>query len=169
MKPDKTVYRGRVFDLTLQERVLPGGRKIKAEIIKHPGAALIVPLIDSEHIVMLRQFRPAVKKWLYELPAGTPEKGESMLQCGRRELREETGYASNDFSLLGKIYPVPGYSTETIYIYEAKSLTPSPMPKDEEEVIETKVFSRPEIKKMMSGRLFNDAKTICALCFCGWL
>ncbi|MFA5039054.1 MAG: NUDIX hydrolase [Candidatus Omnitrophota bacterium] len=171
MKPQRqtTVYRGRIFDVTLQGRRLPDGRSITAEVIRHPGAALIVPFLTPDRVIFLRQFRPAINAWLYELPAGTPEKNESFLRCARRELQEESGYAAARFSLLGKIVPVPGYSTEVIHIYKAQKLTPSFRQKDAEEVIETHVLDRRRVRGLMARGRLIDAKTICALCFCGWL
>lgn len=165
----KIIYRGRVFDLTLQKRSLPDGRVVQAEIICHPGASLIVPFLDEEHIIFLRQFRPAINAWLYELPAGTPEKNESFLGCARREIQEESGYKAAAWRRLGKICPVPGYSTEMIHIYEARRLTPSVKPKDAEELIETKVLTKVQVRKMLKAGQLIDAKTICALGFCGWL
>ena len=169
MKMPKTIYRGRVFDLTLQERRLPDGRRVCPEIIVHPGASLMVPFLDHRHVIFLRQFRTAINGWLYELPAGTPEKNETFLDCARRELREETGYKAKTFRLLGKIYPVPGYSTEKIMIYEARELTFAPKAKDAEELIETRILTKPRVRDMLKAGQLVDAKTICALSFCGWL
>ena len=147
---------------------LPDKRKVKMQLIVHPGAALIVPFLGREQLIMLKQYRPAIDDYLYEFPAGTLNPDERPLACARRELSEETGYATRRFTYLGKIYPVPGYATEVIYIYKAEGLhrTQGQKP-DEDEVIETHVMSVPEIRKMFEQGKIMDAKTICALVFCG--
>jgi len=162
------IYRGRVFDLVRCRRRLPDGRTADVEVIEHPGAALIVPFLDRDHVILLRQFRPAVDTWLYEFPAGTREGRESLLDCARREIQEETGYAASRISLLGRIYPVPGYATEQIFIYKAEGLKVSPGTKDHDEVIHTKIFTRRGVQRLWRSGRIRDAKTICALAFCGW-
>ncbi len=95
---------------------LPNGNSVQLDLIVHPGAALIVPFLGKDRIILLRQWRAVLNKYLLELPAGTLDKGESILTCAKRELIEETGYASQKMTKLGRIYPVPGYSTEIIHI-----------------------------------------------------
>ena len=163
------IYRGRVFGLVRCQRRLPNGRQADVEIIEHPGAALIVPFLDKNHIILLRQFRPAVNAWLFECPAGTLEKKESPLKCARREIQEEAGYAAARFFSLGTIYPVPGYATEKIFIYRAEGLKRSRRPKDQDEVMEAKIFSRQDVHRLLRRGKIQDAKTICALSLCGWL
>jgi len=171
VKKDKKalVYRGRVFDLVRRQARLPGGRTARIEVIEHPGAALIVPFLDRDRVILLRQFRPAVNAWLYEFPAGTKEGRESLLDCARREIQEEAGYAASRVSLLGRIYPVPGYATEEISIYKAEGLRVSRRVKDRDEVIDTKIFTRRGIGRLWRSGRIRDAKTICALALCGWL
>jgi ADP-ribose pyrophosphatase len=163
------IYRGRVFDLVRRRRRLPGGCTADVEVIEHPGAALIVPFLDRDRVILLRQFRPAINRWLYEFPAGTREDHESLLNCARREIREEAGYAASRISFLGKIYPVPGYATEQISIYKAEGLKMSPGAKDRDEVIHAKIFTRRGVQQLWHKGLIRDAKTICALALCGWL
>jgi ADP-ribose pyrophosphatase len=171
MKKDNRalIYRGRVFDLVRRCRRLPGGRTARIEVIEHPGAALIVPFLGRGRVILLRQFRPAVNTWLYEFPAGTREDHESLLACARREIQEEAGYAASKISLLGRIYPVPGYATEKISIYKAEGLRISRRTKDRDEVIHARIFSRRQIRQLWRRGRIRDAKTICALAFCGWL
>lgn len=136
-------------------------------MIEHPGAALIVPFLSSDRIVFLRQYRVVMKKELYELPAGTKDKGESPLACARRELPEETGYSARKIKKLGFIYPVPGYSTEVIHIFKAEGLKPQKAEQDFDEIIRTVVLSRAQVRKLFRQGKIHDAKTICALAFCG--
>ena len=101
------IYKGRLISLRLQEVILPNGFKVRLELITHPGAALVVPFLSRNRIIMLRQFRPAINSYLYELPAGTRNVKETPLECAKREILEETGYRADKFHLLGEIYPVP--------------------------------------------------------------
>ena len=137
--------------------------------IKHPGAALIIPFINRNEIVLLRQYRPVIKKYLYELPAGTREKDESALTCARRELIEETGYSAAKFTELGCIYPVPGYSTEKIVIYQAHKLKPVKRCPEKDEIITQSLASKEKIRNLFCSGQITDAKTICAFALCGWL
>ena len=128
-----------------------------------------MPFLSPDKIIFLKQYRAVMGKTLYELPAGTMDKGESPLSCARRELPEETGYAAKKITPLGKIYPVPGYSTEVIHIFKAQQLIPEKAEKDFDEIIRTMILSRSQIKKLFQQTKIHDAKTICALAFCGIL
>lgn len=150
-------------------RLLPNGRRIPLDIIEHPGAVLIVPFLHPDRIILLRQFRPVVNAYLYELPAGTIEKNETPLECARREVIEETGFAAQKFKLLAKIYPVPGYSTEKISIFKAQGLKSKAKAGDPDEIIERYVFTRTEVRRLFKKGKIIDAKTIVALAWCGWL
>src|SRR4051812_32146429 len=101
---------------------LPNGHTVKISYINHPGAVIIAPFLNKNTLVMMRQFRPALKKYIYELPAGTIDPQEKTITCARRELLEETGLKAKQWKALGFIYPVPGYSTEVIHIFKAEDL-----------------------------------------------
>ena len=148
---------------------LPHGYVATYEMIEHPGAALIVPLLTRDKVIMLRQLRPVIRSYIYELPAGTLDKRESPLACARREIVEETGYAAKKFTFLGNIYPVPGYSTEKIAIYKAECLREVERAVEEDEVIEAHIMTKRDVKRLFRKGKIVDAKTICALSFCGWL
>ena len=155
--------------LRIQKRSLPNGRSINLEIIEHPGAALIIPFLDKNHIVFIRQFRPVVDEYLYELPAGTLDKRESAIVCARREIIEETGYKAGILKYFGKIYPVPGYSTEVISIFKAEKLSRREVCREPDEIIETRIFNKSFVRRLFKEGKIIDAKTICALAFCGWI
>ncbi len=118
---------------------------------------------------MMRQFRPALKKYIYELPAGTLDPNERIATCARRELLEETGLLTKKLTKLGSIYPVPGYSTEIIHIFKAEELTLTQAQPEEYEVIETIPMTKQKVRKLLSQGKLMDAKSICTLAFCGWL
>jgi ADP-ribose pyrophosphatase len=148
---------------------LPNGHTIKLELVDHPGAVLIVPFLIKDKVILLRQFRPVISSYIFELPAGTLEKGEQPLACARREIIEETGYSAKKFTRLGMIYPVPGYSTEKITMYKADDLTERGSACEADEVIETLVVTKKMVRKLFAAGKIIDAKTICAFAHCGWL
>lgn len=118
---------------------------------------------------MMRQFRPALKKYIYELPAGTLDPDESIAVCARRELLEEAGLKPGKLVKLGSIYPVPGYSTEIIHIFKAWDLTATCAQPEEYEVIEIMPMTKLQVQRLFKQGKLMDAKSICALVFCGWL
>jgi len=110
MQNTQSVFKGRLLNVFVKRLKLPNDYTATYEMIKHPGASLIVPFLTKGKIIMLRQLRPVINSYIYELPAGTLGKNEAPVACARREIIEETGFSAKKFTLLGKIYPVPGYS-----------------------------------------------------------
>lgn len=166
---NKTVFKGRLLDLIVRKARLPNGYLATLETIKHRGAALIVPFLAKDRIILLKQYRPVIDSYIYELPAGTLDKKESPLRCARREIVEETGYSAKKFTYLGKIFPVPGYSTECIHIYRAEDLRKEEHKAEADEVIRSVVFTKSRVKKLFKSGKLVDAKTIAAFAMCGWL
>ena len=175
-------FKGKLIKLTTEIRLLPNGRRTTLQIVEHPGAVLIVPFLTANQLIFIHQFRPVLKTYLYELPAGTLNPGERPLACAGRELIEETGYQAGKLMKVGKIFPVPGYSTEVITIFKAEKLKRFAIPlltkgstekqigqKDPDEVIKVCLMTREEIKKLFHRRRIHDAKTISALALCGVL
>jgi len=152
-----------------QKVVLPNGKTIHISFINHPGAVIIAPLVNPDTVVMLRQFRPALGRYIYELPAGTIDVPEKPLTCAKRELLEETGYTAKKFKKLGEIYPVPGYSTEVIHIFKAERLTLGTSNPEEYEVIDIKIISRASVKRLFHQGKLMDAKSICTFAHLGWI
>lgn len=163
------MFKGRLLEVTRKKARLPNGYRLTLEVIKHPGAALIVPFLSRDKIILLRQFRPVINKYLYELPAGTLNKGESHLACARREIKEEAGYSARKFIRLGFIYPAPGYTTEKIVIYKAQGLKKTGVFTEKDEVITAQEVTKKEVARIFKSEELTDAKTICALAFCRWL
>ena len=160
---------GKKYDFVIKNVRLPNGRTTRLEMVEHPGAVLIVPFYSTDQVILLKQYRPAFGEYLYELPAGTLEKGENRLVCAQRELREETGFGAKKIRSLGKIYLVPGYSNEVINIYSAHELYKKSALPDCDEIIQSEFRTRQQIQYLFRKRKIVDAKTICALAFCGWL
>ena len=166
---NKTVFKGRLINVVVKKVRLPNGYVATLETIKHRGAALIVPFISKDKVILLKQYRPVIKSYIYELPAGTLDNNESPISCARREIVEETGFAAKKFTYLGKIFPVPGYSTECIFIYKAEGLIEKEHEAEKDEVIEAAIFTRAAIRKLFKSGKIVDAKTIAAFAMCGWL
>jgi len=166
---EKTLYKGKLVNLAKRRVRLPNANIVELEIVKHPGAALIVPFLSKDKIIALKQFRPVINSYIYELPAGTLKEKERPIDCARREVAEETGYRAAKVTKLGAIYPVPGYSTEKIFIFKAERLSREEMRTEADEVLKPCIITKPMAKRLFkSGRLV-DAKTICGLAMCGWL
>ena len=148
---------------------LPNGLTIKISYILHPGAVIIVPFLSPLKIVFLKQFRPTLRKYIYELPAGTLDPHEPLARCAKRELIEETGLRAKSITKLGQIYPVPGYSTEVIHIFKASGLTQGEAEPETYEVIEKFTMTKSQVRSLLKKGDLMDAKSICALVYCGWL
>jgi ADP-ribose pyrophosphatase len=165
----EVAFRGKLLRVYLDDVVLPNGHRVRLETVGHVGAVLIVPFLSAQEIIMLRQLRPVIGKYLIEVPAGTRDKKETWLACAKRELVEETGYAAKTWKKIGVIVPVPGYSTETIHCFKASGLIQKDQHKESDEIIQTRVMSARQIKSLFRSGKIIDAKTISALCMCGVL
>ena len=132
------VYRGNVFTLVRENVTLENGTTTDVEFIEHPGAAAIIPMLSDTRVVLLRQYRHALKSYIWEIPAGTLDPQEEIIDCAKRELTEETGYSAAQWHRLGEITPVPGYSDERIHIFLATDLQPTDRHLDADEVIEVR-------------------------------
>jgi ADP-ribose pyrophosphatase len=143
---------------------------VHTDIVVHPGAVAIIPVNEKGEILLIKQWRRAVKEILIEIPAGTLEEGEETLECAHRELQEETGFKASTMIYLGMLYTCPGFCTEKIYLYLGKDLTASSLPCDDTEAIDLCPMTLQEaLSKVESGEI-PDAKTISALClYVRWL
>ena len=157
------IHKGRVFNVFQENVVLPNDSVMNLDVIRHPGAAAIVPLTRDRAVIMLEQYRHAVGGTIWEIPAGTLDPGELALTCAQRELTEETGYRAADWQMLGEIIPVPGYSDERIRIFLATELTLSVQNLDADEVLVVREVPFTEALKRISRGGIQDAKTICGL------
>ena len=163
MAKRKSIYRGRVVKLYLEQARLPNGHTISLEVVRHPGASAVVPFSDKDHVVLIRQYRHAVGGFLYEIPAGKLNRGERPLQCARRELEEETGYRARRFCKLGSIFTSPGFCDEVIHLYSATGLIKTQQNLEPCEVLEIVEIPLKKIKGMIQGGRIQDAKSIVGL------
>ena len=159
----RTLHRGRVFRFDQENISLSNGATIDLEVIRHPGAAAIVPLLNPDTVLLLRQYRHAVGDTILEIPAGTVDAGEAPETCAKRELVEETGYAGHHWERLGEITPVPGYSDERIHLFLASSLKPDRQNLDHDELIEVVSVPFNQALRMVFQGEIQDAKSISGL------
>ncbi len=157
------VHRGRVFDFCVDNVTLENGVTVDLEVIRHPGAAAIVPITARGGVLLIRQFRYALETDIWEIPAGTLNPGESPLVCARRELEEETGVSAADWTPLGEITPLPGYSDEVIHLFVARALTTTRQNLDADELLEVREVAFETALTMISAHAIRDAKTIAGL------
>lgn len=145
---------------------LASGEILERGLIEHPGAVVLLPLLPRAgdyDVLMLRQGRPALRRAILELPAGTREPDEPWLACAQRELREETGYRAATFTPLGEIWPAPGISDERMALFLATGLTADPLPMDVDEEIAVETWPLADLVQMaLDGRL-EDGKSVVAV------
>lgn len=158
-----TLYRGRVVTLRIDTVRLPNGSTARREIVEHHGAVAIVPLLNRETVLLIRQYRQAVGETLLEIPAGTLEIDEPPDTCARRELQEETGYTARQMRLLFSQYLAPGYSQEVLHVYLAEDLVPAVQRLDEDELVELVPTPLREVERMILEGAIKDSKTIAGL------
>lgn len=156
-------FKGRIINLRVDDAEIPNGTIQEREIIEHNGGVCIVPITDNNEIITVKQFRYPYMEIITEIPAGKRDGDEAPLECGIRELKEETGCVAQEYIFLGELYPTPGYCNEVIYMYAAKGIEFSDPDPDEDEFLE--IYTTPIdalIEKIMNGEI-KDAKTQTAL------
>ena len=158
-------WEGPDWRLRVEQMGLPGHGDdiIETGVIEHPGSVVLIPLTTENTVLVIHQYRLALKQTILELPAGTREKEEAWLSCAQRELREETGFRAETFTFLGEIWPAPGVSNELMKIYLAQHLTPDPLPADMDEEIEIRPLPLSDLLAMVENGRIRDAKTIVGL------
>jgi len=159
----KTIYNGRVFSLALDNITLPNGVVTELDIIRHPGASAMVPMLNKNTVLLLKQYRYAAGGFIWEIPAGTLNTGESPLGCAKRELIEETGYSADKLEKLTEIVPVPGYSDERIHIFLATDLKKAVQNLDRDEMLNVHEVKMEAALEMIAKGEIMDAKTISGL------
>jgi ADP-ribose pyrophosphatase len=143
---------------------LPGGAESVREVVRHRGAAVILPVLDDGGLVLVRQFRYPVGEELLELPAGTLENGEDPLECAARELAEETGYRAGSVSELGRFYAAPGYTDEELVVVLATELVPGDdAAPDPDEIIDTVTVRPSELLRLIAAGEIRDSKTLATI------
>ncbi len=160
MLASQELFNGRVLRLTRDRVQLENGAEGEREIVHHHGGACVVALTGEKEVYLVRQYRYAIGREMWELPAGKLEAGEDPFEAARRELTEEAGITADHWLKLGPFYPTVGYCTEAIHMYLATGLHPAAMHLDEDEFLEPyKMPLEDMVQKALSGQL-QDSKTI---------
>ncbi|MFK5926917.1 MAG: NUDIX hydrolase [Desulfuromusa sp.] len=160
---EEKIYHGRILDLSREIHRMPNNKESNFEIISHPGGAAALPILDDGRLLLIRQFRPAVEGYIYEIPAGRLEVGEDAAGCVERELEEEVGYRPRQLESLGYVYSSVGFCNEKIYLFIATELELTQTAHEPDEFIEPLVVTLDEALKMITAGTITDAKTQIAL------
>lgn len=160
----KVGFSGRLLQVNVDTVTLPNGRETTRELIHHPGAVAIVPILDDGSMIFVKQYRYPVGTVMYEIPAGKLDPGEEPDVCAERELSEETGYSAKTWQKLTSIVTTPGFTDEVIHLYAARGLEKHAQHTDEDEFIDVVALTPQQVKQMvLNGDIF-DSKTLSALC-----
>jgi ADP-ribose pyrophosphatase len=159
------LYDGKVFDVDSDRVRLPKGREVTLDVVRHPASVVIVPIPEPGHVILIRQFRYPVQRWLWELPAGTLDEGETPEAAARRECHEEIALVPDTLVRLASYYPTPGYCDEEMIFFRASGLneTDEVAAVDEDEDIEPRTFTIADARDMVRRGEIIDMKTVVGL------
>lgn len=163
-------YTGRVINLDVDQVQFPDGSAGQLEMIRHPGAAAVIPFLDpvtaaDPRVVLIRQFRHAADGPIWEIPAGRLEPGEAPESCARRELAEEAGYEAGEWRHLTTVYTTPGFTDERIHLFLAGVLQVVPVRREWDEFLEVHTLPWSGVMEMVRSGEIVDAKTLVTLMF----
>lgn len=163
----RKVYEGRIFSVVVEKVTLPNGHQADVEVIRHPGSVVIVPMTAAGEVILVRQYRHAIGRSMWELPAGSLKKGEDPREAAVRECHEEIGLIPSKVERLGAFFPTPGYCDEEMILFRATELRePGDDDKahpDEDEDLEPRAFSVPELVRMIESGEIIDLKTVAGI------
>jgi ADP-ribose pyrophosphatase len=159
------VYDGKVFDVDRDKVRMPNGRTVTVDVVRHPKSVVLIPVPEPGHVILIRQYRYAVNAFLWELPAGSVDEGESPEQAARRECHEEIGKVPATIVRMAAMFPTPGYCDEEMVFFRVSSLEePNEAAElDEDEDIEAKTFELRDAREMIRRGEITDMKTVAGL------
>ncbi len=153
-------FRGRIIQVTVDQVSMPDGSLATRELVAHPGGVGVVALTENRELILVKQYRKAIERAIYEIPAGKLDPGEEHRTCGMRELEEETGLKAKRFEYLGFIYPSPGFTDEVTHIYLASELYQGTVHLDPDEYLDIVRMPIEEVVKKIMENEISDAKTV---------
>ena len=161
----RTIYSGRVFRIERDLVELPHGRSVTMEVVRHGGSVVLVPQPSPGRVILIRQYRYVIGRWIWELPAGSVEPGEAPMHAARRECHEETGWRPTRVRKLGAYYPSPGFCDELMVFYACTGLVRPTRPAavDPDEQIEPRTFTVREVWRLITAGEIVDMKTVLGL------
>lgn len=156
-------FKGKILEVYQDTVLLEDGTNALRDVVRHSGGVCVAALNENNELYFVKQYRYPQKKALLELPAGKLEWGEDHYECGKRELREETGFIADEFKYLGLLAPTPAYDTEIIHMYLAKGLHKTEQELDDDEFLEVMTIPLDEAVEMVMNNEIEDAKTQLAI------
>lgn len=159
----KQIYKGRIINVKIDTVVLPDGSRASRELVEHPGGVGIIAVDENRDVLMVEQFRKPFEQMVLEVPAGKLDAGEEPLECGKRELKEETGCTAEEYTYLGTYYATPGFCSEKLSIYLATKLHQARQQLDDGEFLEVRKMSLDTLYDMVMNNEIHDAKTAIAI------
>jgi ADP-ribose pyrophosphatase len=170
MKPEtistESIYKGKIFNVSL-DQIREGETEYEREIVWHNGSAVIVPVFADKTVALVKQYRHAAKKYLFEIPAGSLDENESPEIGARRELEEEIGVKTGKLEKLSEFYVSPGFLSEKMFVFLATDLTETAQNLEADEILEIEKFTFEQAFEMIRKNEIEDAKTIVGLIFAG--
>lgn len=168
VKSTRTVFTGRVFDVVVDRVLMPNGREVDLDVVRHPRSVVLLPMKDADQLVMVRQYRYPIDRWIWELPAGSLDPDERPEHAAARECREETGFHPRRVELVATFYPTPGYCNELMMFFRLSELQDAAGSgfhdvKDEDEALTVGVFSVREARDLLQRGEIQDMKTAVGL------
>lgn len=154
------IWTSKHLALVEEDVLLPNGNRVQRPSVEHPGAVVILPRLSSGELVLIKQFRRALRHDLLEFPAGTLEPNEDPFECAKREIIEEVGMQAESWRPLGRLFPAPGFCNEIQYCYLASDLSPATAELDVDEIIEVIKMSPSEVEESIRSGDLVDAKSI---------
>ena len=165
MLDQKTLYRGKVFDVRRDHLIEPAGLEVIRDVVVHPGSVVVLPIFNDGSILLIRQYRHSARQYMWELVAGRIDHGEKPLVAARRELSEETGYTARRIRKLLHLYPTPGFVEESMHIFAAEGLRAGQAHPEEDEKIEPRILTLREAEKWIRNGAICDGKSVAAILY----
>ena len=163
----RTIYEGRVFTVECDRVQMPSGHTIDMDVIRHPGSVVLLPMPSADEIILIRQYRYTIDRWIWELPAGTLKPGEDPAAAAARECEEEIGRVPQRVARVRSFFPTPGFCDEVMHFFVCDELTDPPpdstVRKDDDEDLEPRAFRLDEAREMLDAGEIVDLKTAVGL------